>query len=106
MDIFHFTEHVPSVSLVLEGGKAAIETVYETSQKDIPVVLIKNSGKAADVLAYAHQHLPDKFIANRKERHPGLQSKIKDTFQISNKRKLNEFYEKIRCCMEKKEYVS
>ncbi len=42
--------------LVLEGGPNTILTVYEAISEDpaIPVVVIKDSGRAADLLAFAH----------------------------------------------------
>lgn len=47
---------VPAILLVLEGGPNTIMTVYEAITQDpvVPVVVIKDSGRAADLLAYAH----------------------------------------------------
>ncbi|OWF39754.1 Transient receptor potential cation channel subfamily M member 2 [Mizuhopecten yessoensis] len=44
---------VPVVLLVVEGGPNTIKTVKEAVDNDIPTVLIKGSGKAADVLVLA-----------------------------------------------------
>ncbi|XP_033748888.1 transient receptor potential cation channel subfamily M member-like 2 [Pecten maximus] len=44
---------VPVVLLVVEGGPNTIRTVTEAVRGGIPTVLIKGSGKAADVLALA-----------------------------------------------------
>ena len=48
---------VPAVQLVLEGGPNTVRTVYEAITQDppMPVVVIKDSGRAADVLAFAHR---------------------------------------------------
>eukprot|EP00112_Aurelia_sp_Birch-Aquarium-sp1_P004640 Seg1525.12 transcript_id=Seg1525.12/GoldUCD/mRNA.D3Y31 product="Transient receptor potential cation channel subfamily M member 7" protein_id=Seg1525.12/GoldUCD/D3Y31 len=47
---------VPAVLLVLEGGPNTVLTVYEAISQDpvVPVVVIKDSGRAADLLAFAH----------------------------------------------------
>lgn len=111
----YFTGHVPSVMLVLEGGSGTIETVYGAlwGQRSIPVVLIKESGRAADLLAYACEDLPDDFIENSEMVHQELMSKIKENFpDLSSddlstaEEKYKDLYEKIRRCMKKKKYVS
>jgi prophage tail gpP-like protein len=44
---------VPTVLLVLEGGQGTLKTVRETISKNIPVVVIAGSGRAADLIDYA-----------------------------------------------------
>ena len=44
---------IPSVVLVVEGGPGTVGTVYEAVSKEIPGVIIKQSGRAADTLVYA-----------------------------------------------------
>jgi transient receptor potential cation channel subfamily M protein 2 len=39
--------------LVLEGGMNSLKTAATTLKKNMPVVLIQGSGRAADFLAYA-----------------------------------------------------
>ena len=41
---------------MLEGGPNTVLTVYEAINQDpaVPVVVIKDSGRAADLLAFAH----------------------------------------------------
>ena len=109
----YFTGGVPSVMLVLEGGSGTIETVYGACQRSIPVVLIKESGRAADLLAYACEELPDDFIENSEMVHQELMSKIKENFpDLSSddlstvEEKYKDLYEKVRRCMKKKKYVS
>ncbi|XP_068691807.1 transient receptor potential cation channel subfamily M member-like 2 [Montipora foliosa] len=50
---------VPVVLLVLEGGPNTIRTVLEsvTRTPAVPVVVAEGSGRAADVLAYAHSFI-------------------------------------------------
>ena len=44
---------VPSVLLVLEGGQGTLKTVRATINKNIPVVVIAGSGRAADLIDFA-----------------------------------------------------
>ena len=55
-----FTEkRVPVVLLVLEGGPNTIRTVLEsvTNDPSVPVVIAEGSGRAADILAFAHRYI-------------------------------------------------
>ena len=99
--------------LVLEGGSGTIETVYGACQRCIPVVLIKGSGRAADLLAYACEVFIDDFIKSSEMVHQELTSKIKENFpdlksdDVSTaEEKYKDLYEKIRNCMGHKENVS
>ncbi|OWF39756.1 transient receptor potential cation channel subfamily M member 2-like [Mizuhopecten yessoensis] len=47
---------VPVVLLVVEGGPNTIETVLNAVCKNTPTVVVKGSGKAADIIAYAYEH--------------------------------------------------
>lgn len=49
---------IPVVCLVLEGGTNTIRTVleYVTDQPPVPVVVCDGSGRAADLLAFAHKY--------------------------------------------------
>ena len=106
INFFHFTERVPSVLLVLEGGTGTIDTVYEACQNCIPVVLIKGSGRATDVLAYAHENLFQGFSHDCQETHEGLISISKEKFPKLPLNKVKDLCEKIRGCMEQSKYVS
>ena len=48
-------EEVPVVMVVLEGGKNVLATVAKAARYGIPLVVIKNSGQAADALALAKE---------------------------------------------------
>ncbi|CAJ0571052.1 unnamed protein product, partial [Mesorhabditis spiculigera] len=52
---------VPVVSVVLEGGACTVRTVmdYITNVPRVPVVICDGSGRAADLLAFAHLHIGD-----------------------------------------------
>jgi len=47
--------------LVLEGGKNTINVVLESVRQTppIPVIVCDGSGRAADLLAFAHQYVDD-----------------------------------------------
>ncbi|XP_069135889.1 transient receptor potential cation channel subfamily M member-like 2 isoform X2 [Argopecten irradians] len=47
---------VPVVLLVVEGGPNTIETVLNAVCKNTPTVVVKGSGKAADIIAFAYEH--------------------------------------------------
>ncbi|CAD6184963.1 unnamed protein product [Caenorhabditis auriculariae] len=55
--IFGSTRSVPVVCVVLEGGSCTIRSVldYVTNVPRVPVVVCDGSGRAADLLAFAHQ---------------------------------------------------
>ncbi|KAK3607584.1 hypothetical protein CHS0354_034632 [Potamilus streckersoni] len=50
---------VPTVLLVLEGGPGTLETVENALKENTPVVIVKGSGRAADILAYAIEYASD-----------------------------------------------
>ncbi|KAK6107091.1 Ion transport family protein [Brugia pahangi] len=55
------TRSVPVVCVVLEGGTCTIKAVYDcvcTSPR-VPVVVCDGSGRAADLLAFAHQYVQE-----------------------------------------------
>ena len=98
---------------MLEGGAETIDTVSGACKKGIPVVLINNSGKAADVLAYGYQNLSEEFMKDHQTEHEGLLSVIKENFPglKSNDSSIKEkehkdLYEKIITCLRQKRYVS
>ncbi|CAI4229446.1 unnamed protein product [Auanema sp. JU1783] len=54
----HGTNSVPVVCVVLEGGAFTVKVVHDyiTSVPRIPVVVCDGSGRAADLLSFAHQN--------------------------------------------------
>ena len=59
---------VPIVLLVLEGGPGTLETVHQAIANNTPTVLVKGSGRAADILAYAYQNAKEEeFDAQDRE---------------------------------------
>lgn len=59
--IFGGTRSVPVVCVVLEGGSCTIRSVldYVTNVPRVPVVVCDGSGRAADLLAFAHQNVTE-----------------------------------------------
>ena len=52
---------VPVISVVLEGGANTVRAVleYVTDNPPVPVVVCDGSGRAADLLAFAHKYTLD-----------------------------------------------
>ena len=48
--------NIPIVTLLLEGGKDAIRIVLDHLKKGIACVAIDGSGRAADIICYAHKN--------------------------------------------------
>ena len=44
---------VPVVTLVIGGGQGTLKNIQATLKRDLPVVIIKDSGRLADVFAFA-----------------------------------------------------
>ncbi|CAG9538250.1 unnamed protein product [Cercopithifilaria johnstoni] len=55
------TRSVPVVCVVLEGGTCTIKAVYDCvcMSPRVPVVICDGSGRAADLLAFAHQYVQE-----------------------------------------------
>ncbi len=47
---------IPIVTLLLEGGKDAIRIVKDRLKEGIACVVIEGSGRAADIISYAHKN--------------------------------------------------
>ena len=46
---------IPIVTLLLEGGRDALRIIKDRLAEGIPCVAIEGSGRAADILSYAHK---------------------------------------------------
>lgn len=44
------------LTVVLEGGVDALEAVKVSAKHGIPAVVVEGSGKATDILAFAHNN--------------------------------------------------
>ena len=65
----HINANVPTVLIVVEGDAATLDTVHNTCVKGhIPCVIIKESGKAADLLVYALKWQPEIELSDKDKR--------------------------------------
>ncbi|CAJ0944633.1 unnamed protein product, partial [Mesorhabditis belari] len=104
--IFGGTRSVPVVSVVLEGGACTIRTVldYVTNVPRVPVVICDGSGRASDLLAFAHQHvLEDGSFAE----HVRLQllSLIQRTFAF-DERSAEKVLRELSICAQQKDLIT
>lgn len=93
---------------MLEGGPNTVNVVHGSchGEAPVPVVVIKDSGRAADVLSYAYS-LEEVLSVDKLSQHEGLKKAIVDTFpELKTENKRWEMYLKIVQCMEQKEFVS
>lgn len=105
---------------MLEGGFGTIQQVLSACNQKVPVVVIKDSGRAADVLAYAHENVSDDYLNNSEKEHEELMSMIKKTLLYLNLDNTNEktqsadgqginskdLYKDIISCIRERENVS
>lgn len=47
---------IPAVVVMVEGGPGTLKTVYNSVLHNNPVIIVKGSGRAADIMAYAYQN--------------------------------------------------
>nr|KAI8744050.1 transient receptor potential cation channel subfamily M member 2-like [Biomphalaria glabrata] len=75
---------VPVCLLVLEGGPGTLETVYSALKSTTPTVVIKGSGKTADILAYAYQNTKEEEVKQEESgKNPDAEEKIKEMIKSS-----------------------
>ena len=95
---------IPSVLLVLEGGPGTLDTVYEAVKNSIPCVIIEGSGRAADVLVYAINHVKQILeLEEEGKSHDGLVDEIQETFNLNDTAKIMKFKSIVIKCIKKKE---
>lgn len=64
MNVFYVAglgQGVPLVGLVVEGGPNVVSVVLEYLREDppVPVVVCDGSGRASDILSFAHKYCED-----------------------------------------------
>ena len=90
----------PLVCLVIEGGTNTIRAVleYVTSSPPVPVVIFDGTGRAADLLAFAHRYMGedgDTSVIN--EMYEELIQMIQRTFQVDSEQADQLLNELVRC---------
>lgn len=73
---------VPVVTVVLEGGEDALKAVKESVKHGIPAVVVEGTGRAAEILAFAHHNCEchSGFRRLKKDQVPRLIAKIEEFF--------------------------
>ncbi|CAG0882990.1 unnamed protein product [Darwinula stevensoni] len=96
---------IPVVSVVLEGGPNTIRSVleYVTDSPPVPVVIVDGSGRAADLLAFAHRHSwnDEEMSLELEEVKSQLLATIQETFCMDTMSSLKLFREIMECVRHK-----
>ncbi|KAK3749590.1 hypothetical protein QZH41_019731, partial [Actinostola sp. cb2023] len=108
------TSHgIPVVLLVLEGGPNTIITVLEsvTRRPAVPVVIAEGSGRAADILAFAHRFIvenegPEIDDLEDLVEHRQLLHKIELAYPEAKEDQVFTMYKNILKCVGKKRYIT
>ncbi|XP_006872223.1 PREDICTED: transient receptor potential cation channel subfamily M member 1 [Chrysochloris asiatica] len=97
---------VPVVGLVVEGGPNVVSIVLEYLQEDppVPVVVCDGSGRASDILSFAHKYFEEGGIINEPLMDQLLVT-IQKTFNYS-KIQSHQLFAIIMECMKKKELIT
>lgn len=97
---------VPVVCLIVEGGPNVISLVLESLRDDppVPVVVCDGSGRASDILSFAHKYTEEGGLINDDVRDQLLVT-IQKTFNYS-KSQSQQILMLVMECMNKKELVS
>ncbi|CAI9735208.1 transient receptor potential cation channel subfamily M member-like 2 [Octopus vulgaris] len=72
---------IPAVAVMVGGGPGTLKSVYDSISRNIPVVIVKGSGRAADVLADAYQTVLENVNENSKDITDGKLENIKEIIQ-------------------------
>ena len=51
----------PMVCTLIRGTLGTIEILYKKIQQEIPVVILKGTGSAADIIAFAYEEISAKY---------------------------------------------
>uniref|UniRef100_A0A8C5PFR9 Transient receptor potential cation channel subfamily M member 6 n=1 Tax=Leptobrachium leishanense TaxID=445787 RepID=A0A8C5PFR9_9ANUR len=97
---------VPVVGLVVEGGPNVILMVWEYVKctPPVPVVVCEGTGRAADILAFAHKHTSDKREV-RPQLKEEIMQMIQKTFNLGHKHS-NHVFHTLMECMEHRESIT
>uniref|UniRef100_A0A8C2HSU1 Transient receptor potential cation channel, subfamily M, member 1a n=1 Tax=Cyprinus carpio TaxID=7962 RepID=A0A8C2HSU1_CYPCA len=94
---------VPLVCLILEGGPNVISIVLESLREDppVPVVVCDGSGRASDIISFAHKYSEEDGLVNDSIRDQLLVT-IQKTFSY-NRNQAQQIYLMVMECMKKRE---
>ncbi|XP_052805159.1 transient receptor potential cation channel subfamily M member-like 2 isoform X2 [Mya arenaria] len=109
---------VPSILLVLAGDLGTLENVHQAIKNNTPIVVVKSSGRAADILAYAYLNAKEGGIEatdHAGKKHKETRQYLEDSVQIKVREMIeHEFGNKetmshlkhICDCLEKSDFIS
>ncbi|XP_072258385.1 transient receptor potential cation channel subfamily M member 1 isoform X1 [Pyxicephalus adspersus] len=97
---------VPVVALIVEGGPNVISIVLECLREEppIPVVVCDGSGRASDILSFAHKYSEEAGIISESLRDQLLVT-IQKTFNYSRSQ-AHQLFVVLMECMKKKELIT
>ncbi|KAL1431159.1 hypothetical protein MTO96_014543 [Rhipicephalus appendiculatus] len=97
---------IPVVCVIVEGGLNTVRTVleYVTDLPPVPVVVCDGSGRAADLIAFAHRYIPDDESKLPEGFREQLITTIQKTFQIQQEQ-AEQVYVELLQSIKKKDLV-
>ncbi|XP_047219822.1 transient receptor potential cation channel subfamily M member 1-like isoform X2 [Girardinichthys multiradiatus] len=97
---------VPLVCLILEGGPNVISIVLESLKEEppVPVVVCDGSGRASDIISFAHRYCEEDGLVNESVKDQLLVT-IQKTFNYSRSQALQIFL-MVMECMKKKTLIT
>ncbi|XP_064192413.1 transient receptor potential cation channel subfamily M member 1a [Anguilla rostrata] len=97
---------VPLVCLIVEGGPNVISIALESLREDppVPVVVVDGSGRASDIVSFAHKHSEDGGIVSENARDQLLVT-IQKTFNY-NRNQAQQMFLMVMECMKKRELIT
>ncbi|KAG9267203.1 transient receptor potential cation channel subfamily M member 1-like [Astyanax mexicanus] len=97
---------VPLVCLILEGGPNVITIVLESLREEppVPVVVCDGSGRASDIISFAHKYTEEDGLVNEGVRDQLLVT-IQKTFNY-NRNQAQQIYLMVMECMKKRELIT
>uniref|UniRef100_A0A6Q2ZPZ1 Transient receptor potential cation channel, subfamily M, member 1a n=1 Tax=Esox lucius TaxID=8010 RepID=A0A6Q2ZPZ1_ESOLU len=97
---------VPLVCLILEGGPNVISIVLESLREDppVPVVVCDGSGRASDILSFAHRYSEDDGLVNDNVKDQLLVT-IQKTFNY-NRSQAHQIFLMVMECMKKRSLIT
>ncbi|XP_062404765.1 transient receptor potential cation channel subfamily M member 1-like [Sardina pilchardus] len=97
---------VPLVCLILEGGPNVISTVCERLREEppVPVVVCDGSGRASDIISFAHKYSEDNGMVSESVRDQLLVT-IQKTFNYTRSQ-AQQMYVMVMDCMKRRELIT
>ncbi|KAM4744784.1 transient receptor potential cation channel subfamily M member 1-like isoform 2-T2 [Anableps anableps] len=97
---------VPVVCLILEGGPNVISIVLESLKEEppVPVVVCDGSGRASDIISFAHRYCEEDGLVNESVKDQLLVT-IQKTFNYSRSQ-AQQIFQMVMECMKKKALIT